>query len=381
MNYYIIAGEASGDLHASNLIRELKIADQHAVFRCWGGDLMQAQGAELVKHYRDLAFMGFTEVLMNIRTILSNIEFCKTDILKNKPDVVILVDYPGFNLRIAEFAKSKNIRVFYYISPQVWAWKKSRVYKIKKVVDKMFVILPFEKEFYKTFHYDVDFVGHPLLDAVEAYANSKERLSSLSDKPIIALLPGSRQQEISTMLPFMLAMQKYYPTHQFVIAGAPAIHEKNYQQCIDSFEKKLGDACNHAPVKIVYNQTYQLLQHATAALVTSGTATLETALFGVPEVVCYKGSAISFAIAKKLVKVKYISLVNLIMDKEIVKELIQQDLNELNLKNELDKLLTPESRKRMLSDFEELKLRLGGAGASRKTAALMINYLTRERQH
>lgn len=381
MNYYIIAGEASGDLHASNLIRALKIHDQNATFRCWGGDLMREQGAELVKHYRDLAFMGFTEVLMNIRTILNNIDFCKKDILKNKPDVLILVDYPGFNLRIAEFAKSKNIRVFYYISPQIWAWKKSRVYKIKKVVDKMFVILPFEKEFYKTFDYEVDFVGHPLLDAVEAYVNVKEKLPFLSDKPIIALLPGSRQQEISTMLPLMLTMQKYYPEHQFIIAGAPAINEKNYQQYIDASPTHLSNESRHLPVKIMYNQTYQLLQHAAAALVTSGTATLETALFGVPEVVCYKGGAVSFAIAKKLVKVKYISLVNLIMDKEIVKELIQDDLNERNLKTELDKLLTPESRKRMLSDFDELKLRLGGTGASRKTAALMIHYLTDKNQH
>ncbi len=381
MNYYIIAGEASGDLHASNLIRALKIHDQNATFRCWGGDLMREQGAELVKHYRDLAFMGFTEVLMNIRTILNNIDFCKKDILKNKPDVLILVDYPGFNLRIAEFAKSKNIRVFYYISPQVWAWKKSRVYKIKKVVDKMFVILPFEKEFYKTFDYEVDFVGHPLLDAVEAYVNVKEKLPFLSDKPIIALLPGSRQQEISSMLPLMLTMQKYYPEHQFIIAGAPAINEKNYQQYIDASPTYLSNESRHLPVKIVYNQTYQLLQHAAAALVTSGTATLETALFGVPEIVCYKGGAVSFAIAKKLVKVKYISLVNLIMDKEIVKELIQDDLNERNLKTELDKLLTPESRKRMLSDFDELKLRLGGTGASRKTAALMIHYLTDRNQH
>ena len=370
MRYYIIAGEASGDLHASNLMKELKILDKHADFRCWGGDLMKEQGAHLVKHYRDLAFMGFTEVLMNIRTILNNIDFCKKDILANQPDVLILVDYPGFNLRIAEFAQSKNIRVFYYISPQVWAWKQSRVQLIKRVVERMFVILPFEKQFYKDFDYDVDFVGHPLLDAVASYAEKKEEPAVKAQKPVIALLPGSRKQEIDTMLPLMLKMLNYYPGHQFVIAGAPSQPERIYQLHMDT---KQNSAVNE--VKIVYNQTYHLLQQAEAALVTSGTATLETALFGVPEVVCYKGGAISFAIAKKLVKVKYISLVNLIMDKEIVKELIQDDLTETNLKKELDKLLNETSRKNMLSDYEELKLRLGGAGASRKAAELMIFYL------
>lgn len=369
----MIAGEASGDLHASNLIRQLKVLDKSADFRCWGGDLMEKQGAHLVKHYRDLAFMGFTEVLMNIRTILQNIEFCKKDILNYQPDVLILVDYPGFNLRIAEFAKSKNIRVFYYISPQVWAWKQSRVHKIKKVVDKMFVILPFEKDFYRTFDYNVDFVGHPLLDAVAGYETQRMQSVINTDKPIIALLPGSRKQEIDTMLPLMLTMQKYYPHHQFVIAGAPSQSEKLYHSHMDVFAKQNTGI---QPAKIVFNQTYGLLKQATAALVTSGTATLETALFGVPEVVCYKGGAISFAIAKKLVKVDYISLVNLIMNKEIVKELIQSDLNEVNLKTELDKLLAGNSRKEMMSNYEDLKQRLGGAGASQKTAELMISYLT-----
>jgi lipid-A-disaccharide synthase len=372
MNYYIIAGEASGDLHASNLMKELKILDMNAHFRCWGGDLMQMQGAHLVKHYRDLAFMGFTEVLSNIRTILKNIEFCKTDILNYHPDVLILVDYPGFNLRIAEFAKSKNIRVFYYISPQVWAWKQSRVHKIKKVVERMFVILPFEKEFYKGFDYDVDFVGHPLLDAVASY-EKKEKTAMIAEKPIIALLPGSRKQEINTMLPLMLRMQKHYPDYQFIIAGAPSQNDKIYQQHID---KAMPSSKG---IKIVYNQTYELLQQSVAALVTSGTATLETALFGVPEVVCYKGGAISFAIAKKLVKVKYISLVNLIMDKEIVKELIQNELNESNLNNELNKLLTGTSRKKLLNDYEELRQRLGGVGASRKTAELILFYLKKNK--
>jgi len=364
MNYYIIAGEASGDLHASNLMKELKVLDDSAHFRCWGGDLMKMQGAHLVKHYRELAFMGFTEVVMNLKTILNNIDFCKKDILEHKPDVLILVDYPGFNLRIAEFAKQNNFKVFYYISPQVWAWKQSRVHKIKKIVDKMFVILPFEKEFYQRFNYDVDFVGHPLIDAVASYQNISCKLNVDTDKPIIALLPGSRKQEIKTMLPLMLSMVGRYKDYCFVIAGAPSQNKEFYQEFI-----------NGTDVELVFNQTYQLLQRARVALVTSGTATLETALFGVPEVVCYKGGAISYAIARQLVKVDYISLVNLIMGKEIVKELIQNQLNEINLKTELDKLLQPDTRNFMISNYAELKLKLGGAGASKKAAGLMMEYL------
>lgn len=387
MNYYIIAGEASGDLHASNLIKELKVLDANAQFRCWGGDLMKEQGVELVKHYRELAFMGFTEVLMNLRTILKNIDFCKKDILLNKPDVLILVDYPGFNLRIAEFAKSIGLKVFYYISPQIWAWKQSRIHKIKRVVDKMFVILPFEKEFYQRFDCKVDFVGHPLLDAVDAYSKEKSTLSVNSEKPIIALLPGSRKQEISTILPLMLSMQKYYPGYQFVIAGAPSQNKEFYQAIIDESDASDNDFYNESiqkikhsyQIKIVYNQTYQLLQKSEAALVTSGTATLETALFGVPEVVCYKGGAISFAIAKQLIKVKYISLVNLIMDKEIVKELIQGELSESNLKVELDNLLNHDTRKNILMNYAELIEKLGGSGASKKAAGLMIDYLNEKK--
>jgi lipid-A-disaccharide synthase len=366
MNYYIIAGEASGDLHASNLMKELAVLDTKATFRCWGGDLMKAQGADLVKHYRDLAFMGFTEVLMNIRTIFKNLDFCKKDILQNKPDVLILVDYPGFNLRIAEFAKSVGIKVFYYISPQIWAWKQSRVHKIKKVVDRMFVILPFEKEFYNRFNYSVDFVGHPLLDAVDSYSKISNSLIINTDKPIIALLPGSRKQEISTMLPLMLSLQKHYPHYRFVIAGAPSQTKEFY----DPYIKEMD-------VELVFNQTYQLLQKSTAALVTSGTATLETALLGTPEVVCYKAGSISYTIAKQLIKVKYISLVNLIMDKIVVAELIQHELNEVNLKLELDKLLNPATRDKMLLDYDELKNKLGGVGASKKTAELMIGYLNK----
>jgi lipid-A-disaccharide synthase len=363
MKYYIVAGEASGDLHASNLMRELLKRDSHADFRCWGGDLMQAQGGHIVKHYRDLAFMGFTEVLANIRTILQNIAFCKKDILEWKPDVVILVDYPGFNLRIAEFVKAQGIRVFYYISPAIWAWKQSRVHKIKRSVDRMFTILPFEKDFYARFQMPVDFVGHPLLDAL---AHSKENeLQLTSDKPLIALLPGSRRQEISHMLPLMLETAAYFPQYQFIVAGAPSLPATYYETFLKDH-----------PIPVVYGQTYGVLRKAFAALVTSGTATLETALFRVPEVVCYKGGAISYQIAKRLVKVKYISLVNLIMDREIVKELIQGEFNLENLKNELINITTNTAkREEQLKGLDELKIKLGGPGASARLADYMIHYL------
>jgi len=369
VKYYIIAGEASGDLHASNLIRELKKLDANAEFRCWGGDLMKAQGAQLVKHFRELAFMGFVEVLMNLRTIMKNIKFCKIDILQYKPDAIILVDYPGFNMRIAEFAKQAGIKVFYYISPQIWAWKQSRVHKIKRTVDRMFVILPFEEEFYHRFNYKVDFVGHPLLDAINDGSNKSDVLDfrkkeMLSDKPIIAILPGSRKQEIQKMLAVMLEMQKQFSNYEFVIAGVSSLPKEFYETI-----------CKGSNVKIIYGKTYLLLSNATAALVTSGTATLETALFEVPEVVCYKGSAISYMLAKKLVKVKYISLVNLIMDQEVVKELIQQDFNKENLIAELQKLLTPQYANEMKIKFTELKNKLGGIGASAKTADLIIKAL------
>ena len=362
MKYYIIAGEASGDLHASNLMKELKKKDTQAEFRCWGGDLMKAQGATLVKHYRDLAFMGFVEVLVNMRTILKNIKFCKNDIHQFRPDAIILVDYPGFNMRIADFAKQAGFKVFYYISPQIWAWKQNRVYKIKRTVDKMFVILPFEKEFYNRFDYKVDFVGHPLLDAINDRLNSSEikqfRISEkLSGKPIIAILPGSRKQEIQKMLPVMLDITKQFNNYEFVIAGVTSLAE--------SFYKSI---CKDSDVKVIYGKTYHILANADAAVVTSGTATLETALFDVPEVVCYKGSAISYMLAKKLVKVKYISLVNLVMDQQIVTELIQKDFNSEKLTAELKKLLSRENADEMKRKFNELKSKLGGVGASVKTA-------------
>jgi lipid-A-disaccharide synthase len=368
MKYYIIAGEASGDLHASNLIRELKKLDANAEMRGWGGNLMKEQGAEIVKHYRDLAYMGFIEVIANLRTILQNIRFCKEDILNFNPDVIILVDYPGFNLRIASFAKLKGFKVFYYISPQVWAWKQSRVNQIKKHVDKMFVILPFEEKFYSEWNYKVDFVGHPLLDAIEQRQSNGRMFrqkNGLNEKPVVALLPGSRQQEISTMLPLMLSIKNEFPDYQFVVGAAPSVHEGFYEKLTKNKD-----------VKIVVDQTYDLLENAEAALVTSGTATLETALFEVPEVVCYKGNKFSYYIAWSLVKVDYISLVNLIMGKEIVKELIQDELNKENLKKELEKLLyNNEYRNKIIEKYKILKAKLGGSGASSETAKLMWRYL------
>lgn len=372
MKYYVIAGEASGDLHGSNLIKEINKKDSDAEIRAWGGDLMQAQGATLVKHYKDLAFMGFAEVVLNLRTILGNFKLCKKDLLDFKPDALILIDYPGFNMRMADFAKKNNIPVFYYISPQVWAWKKNRVYKLKATVDRMMVILPFEKPFYADYGMDVDFVGHPLLDAIEARDDSeaakmdiREELN-LGDRKVIALLPGSRVQEVSKMLPIMLKQAEHFPEYTFALAVAPGLDDavfKDYLKELDNF-------------KIVRNKTYKLLQVSHAAMVTSGTATLETALFKVPEVVCYKGNYISYHIAKRIIDIKYISLVNLVMDKEVVKELIQGDLNPKLLRLELGKLLAEGNyRAQMLANFDLLIEKLGGGGASEKAAQLIIQDL------
>ena len=364
MRYYIIAGEASGDLHGSNLIREIKKRDPSADIRCWGGDMMRSAGATLVKHYRDLAFMGFIEVLANIRTILRNMRFCKRDILDFQPDVVIFIDYPGFNIPIAAFAKKHAFRTVYYISPQVWAWKEGRVKKIKASVDKMLVILPFEKEFYKKWNFTVEYVGHPLVEVIEESRNTTpgndRPLKKNTDKPLVALLPGSRKQEVQIKLPVMLAVVKHFPDCRFAVAQAPGLEDA----FIEAFTSKYSN------VDTVKGDTYGLLKEADAALVTSGTATLETALFGVPEVVCYKGSRISYLIAKRLIRVPYISLVNLIMGKEVVKELIQDDMNEKNLITELKKILfDAASRERMLSDYDALRtlLREGG-NASAKAA-------------
>lgn len=365
MKYYMIAGEASGDLHGSNLMKALKQQDSAAEFRFWGGDLMAKQGGTMVKHYRDLAFMGFLEVAMNLRTILNNIKFCKEDLRHNKPDVLILVDYPGFNLRIAKFAKELGIKVVYYISPQLWAWKEGRVEIIKKYVDEMMVILPFEKDFYKKHGVHAHFVGHPLLDAVsslEAVNTEKfKKENGLNEKEIIALLPGSRKQEVEKMLAMMLSVRPYFKEYQFVIAGAPSLPKEFYQNYVDD------------NVHFVSNKTYDLLRCSKAALVTSGTATLETALLNVPEVVCYRGSKVSYAIAKRLVKnIKYISLVNLIMDREVVKELIQNDLNTSNLVEELEKILATGKRVEVFRDYKLLREKLGGKGASEKAAEVIM---------
>ncbi|MCF8399201.1 MAG: lipid-A-disaccharide synthase [Bacteroidales bacterium] len=365
MKYYIIAGEASGDLHASNLMKEIMSLDTKAKFRVWGGDRMKAEGAEVVKHYRDLAFMGFVEVAANIRTITRNIRFCKEDILEYQPDAIILVDYPGFNLRIAEFAHKKAFKVFYYVSPQVWAWKKGRVKTIRRVVDKMMVILPFEKDFYQQYGYEVDFVGHPLLDAIADYSFLDRqdfiRQNKLDGRPIIALLPGSRRQEISKMLKVMLKMVPIFRDYQFVIAAAPSVDQSFYDRIT-----------RDSDVKFLESQTYNLLNNAEAACVTSGTATLETALMEIPEVVCYKGNPISYQIARRIVDVKYISLVNLIADKPLLTELIQNRLNVRNLKNELKTLLFDnEKRQYLKSEYKMLKEKLGGEGASANAARII----------
>lgn len=369
MKYYIIAGEASGDLHASNLMKEIVKEDETAEFRFWGGDLMSAVGGQLVRHYKDLAFMGFLEVVKNLGTILKNIRFCKQDVLAYQTDVLILVDYPGFNLRIAKWAKKQGIKVFYYISPQIWAWHSSRVHGIKASVDKMFVILPFEKAFYKKYDYEVDFVGHPLLDVTEHYeANPDFRTKNgLSEKPIIALFPGSRKQEISRMLAGMLEMVNHFPDYQFVVAGAPS-------QAISFYEPILAAATANN-VSLVTQQSYDLLKHAVAALVTSGTATLETALFRVPQVVCYRGNSINYFLAKRLINVKYISLVNLIVDHPLVKELIQADFNVEELKTSLSNILEKKEAQNLAKGYEDLVAQLGQSGASQRTAKQMVSYL------
>ncbi len=365
MKYYIISGEASGDLHGSNLMKSLYKNEPEAEIRFWGGDLMAQVGGTLVKHYRELAFMGFVEVVMNLRTITKNLAFCKEDIAAFKPDAIIFIDYPGFNLRIAKWAKTLNIKTEYYISPQIWAWKENRITAIKRDVDNMYVILPFEKDFYEKKHnYPVHFVGHPLIDAIanrtvveEKYFRAKHQLS---DKPIIALLPGSRKQEISKMLSIMLSLVNEYKGYQFVIAGAPSQSFEFYKPFITQDN-----------IAFISNETYDLLSMSFAALVTSGTATLETALYKVPQVVCYKGSWISYQIGKRVVDLKYISLVNLILDKEVVTELIQNDFNKEGLKKELNLILDKNHRVTLFNQYFELEKKLGGKGASQKTANLI----------
>lgn len=356
MKYYIISGEASGDMHGGHLMNALKEYDQDAQFRCWGGDRMEKAGGEIVKHYKDLAFMGFVEVLFNIRTILRNMAFCKEDLLKYQPDVLILIDYPGFNLRIAEFAHQHGIQVAYYISPQIWAWKKNRVFKIKKVVDQMYTILPFEKAFYQKYDYKVEYVGHPLLDELKTLEPNKKT-------GYVAMLPGSRKQEINKMLPVMNEVAKRHPDKTFVLVKAKVFDE--------AFYKEFGLANN---VQIDDRGIYQVMSECEAAMVTSGTATLETALCMVPQVVCYEANPISYQIAKRIVDIKYISLVNLIMDELIVTELIQGDFTVENLNNELLKILPGEKgHDSQIQSYQELRTKLGDAGASNRLAKHLIN--------
>ena len=374
MKYYLIVGEASGDLHASNLMRSLKKYDENAEFRFFGGDLMQAVGGTLVKHYKDMAYMGFIPVLLHLRTIFRNMSLCKSDIVEWKPDVLILIDYPGFNLKIAKYIKQHtDIPVYYYISPKIWAWKEYRIKDIKRDIDKMFSILPFEIEFYKKHGYPICYVGNPSVDSVSAYldANPYDRESfikenGLSDKPIVAILAGSRKQEIKDNLKRMIEVARSFPDYQFVVAGAPGIANEYYCQYIDT------------DTNIIFSQTYRLLQHSVAAMVTSGTATLETALFGVPQVVCYymaAGKLVSF-LRKFLLKVKYISLVNLITGTETVRELVADEMSVSNLKHEFAAIL-PGGTKRdaILKGYADLKLILGKPGASEKAAANIVSSL------
>ncbi len=366
MKYYIIAGEASGDLHASNLMLALQKEDVHADFRFWGGDLMENVGGTLVKHYKERAFMGFGEVIMNLRKILGFISFCKKDIAQYKPDRLIFIDNSGFNLRIAKWARKQGFNTNYYISPQVWASRAGRVEAIKRDIDAMYVILPFEEAFYKKYNYQVNFVGHPLIDAIDKKSSFDERAFkselNLTDKPIIALLPGSRKQEITKMLSVMLKMVPKFDNFQFVIAGAPSQERAFYSSFYSD-----------SSVKFVANRTYDLLSISHAALVTSGTATLETALFKVPQVVCYKAGNISYQIAKRIITLKFISLVNLIMDREVVTELIQHEFNEKRLEEELSKILDKEHRSQLFDAYRELEEKLGGKGASAKAAKLIYN--------
>lgn len=373
MKYYIIAGEASGDLHASNLVRELKKKDPEAEVRGWGGDLMRDAGVSIVRHYKDTAIMGFVNVLRKLGTLKANIRYCREDIRKWNPDVVILVDYAGFNLRIARFAKRIGLKVFYYISPKLWAWNTGRVKQIKRYVDRMYTIFPFEMEFYRHYDYPVYYGGNPLVDAIASRPCQEETFADfihangLPDRPIIALLAGSRKQELKYVLPMMLRMVPYFPEYQFVIAGAPSMAAEDYAPYVKD-----------VPVHIVYGETYRLVSQAKAALVTSGTATLETALLRTPQVVCYNGEAprLSYFLFKTVVKVKYISLVNLIYGGEAVKELMMQYLTEDNLRRELSRILTDASaREKMLNAYDEIIRRLGSPGASARFAGMMVEAL------
>jgi lipid-A-disaccharide synthase len=376
MKYYLIAGEASGDLHGSNLMKGIREADKNAEFRYFGGDLMDAQGGKLVRHYREMAFMGVVKVLLNLTTIQRNLKFCKADILEFKPDAVVLIDFPGFNLRIAKYAKKEGLRVFYYISPKVWAWNKKRVKTIRATISKLFVILPFEVEFYRINDFQVEYYGNPLLDAIQEKMDEKDKelelasAGSSSDKPIVALLPGSRKQELFHCLPEMLTAIPHFPDYRFIIAGAPGIEPSLYSKYTTGHN-----------VSIVYNQTYDLLKQATAAVVTSGTATLETALMMVPQVVCYKMGTLTYCIGKPFVHIRFFSLVNLIMGKEVVKELLQFGLSK-DICEELRKILyNADYRQAMLNHFIELRKLVGTPGTSGRVGKRMVELLTESRDN
>jgi lipid-A-disaccharide synthase len=377
MKYYLVAGEASGDLHGSNLMKELKMADANAEFRYFGGDLMQAVAGELVKHYREMAFMGFVNVLLNLKTINRNLKFCKSDLLEFQPDVLILIDYPGFNLRIAEFAKQNNIKVFYYISPKVWAWKAHRVKKIKVVVDEMFTIFPFETEFYKKYQFRVNYVGNPVLDSIAEFkktALSKSEfleLNNLDERPVVALLAGSRVQEINRTMPIMVEISEIFPGFQFVVAGVKSVDVGLYHKYVAG-----------KPVKLVFNQTYDILNNAHAALVASGTAALETALFNIPQTVIYKmegGWLIDFIFRNLIFKNRMagVSLPNIIMKREIVREFIQMKMTLENVKAEMEKLLFDDNyRHKILTDYNRLKEIMGEPGSSKRAALKMVDILS-----
>jgi lipid-A-disaccharide synthase len=367
MKYYIIAGERSGDLHGSNLIKGIRKNDTDAQIRAWGGDMMQEAGAKIVKHYQDMAFMGFFEVIKNLPTIIGFLSFCKKDIKNFQPDVVILIDYAGFNMRVAKFAKTNGFKTFYYISPKVWAWNQSRALKIKQFVDKMFVIFPFEKEFFQKFDYEVEYVGNPLFDAIDDFTPNPNfrKDTRLGQKPIIALLPGSRKQEVETMLGLMMSQVYEFPDYQFVIGAVSNLPKELYARWQSIF-----------PVKIVMDDAYNLLSVADAALVTSGTATLETALFNIPQVVCYKGGWAAYQVYKRMIRVPFVSLVNLIAGREVVKELLQNDLTKENLFTELSKItINQTTRQNQLDGYAEIKNILGEKGASERTGRLMVEAL------
>jgi lipid-A-disaccharide synthase len=365
MKYYIIAGEASGDLHGSRLTAAIKSDDPDAEIRGWGGDLMQKEGVTIVKHIRELAIMGVVQVLLKLPQIFRNFSFCHKDILDFKPDAIVLIDYSGFNLRIAKWAKQKGFRVFYFISPQVWATRTGRVEKVKKYVERMFCILPFEQDFYAKYGYTADYVGHPLIDIVD---NAKQlpSLNIENTKPIIALLPGSRKQEIKAILKTMISIVPDFPDYQFVVAVAPSVPIELYHHILKE---------EHSVLQ-VQNQTYPLLNSAYAALVTSGTATLETALFSVPQVVCYKTGPIFYWIVRQIIKIPFISLVNIVMGKKIVEELIQKDLNRERLKTAVKKILNPIERTEILQNYEDLRKKLGDKGAAAKVSRLLIDAIS-----